>query len=670
MADATKDLVIKLSLENEQLKKEMDKTNQKFNEGKKQSSGLLGGLKKLKAGYIAIAGVLAGTVVAALNKLKKIASDAQETFSKFDVVFKSVQKSADKVTKNLVKNFGLSTVAAKELLSASGDLLQGFGFTQRKSLELSDSMIQLATDVASFKNVAGGTKEVLASFNAALVGERERLKTLGIAILETDIKQRALEKGLKLVNGQVDRQNKALITAELIQEKAKNSVGDFARTQSNLANAQRVLASRIEDVAVKIGTFLLPAATKTVNVITKIINKISEFRGFVRTFLIIRGAIDFAIIAPLKSVIAGVTGAIKAFGELGKTAINAFRAIKDFDIKELFSSIAEGLTNTAKITVETTNKITLAWANVFIDIAKGWNETEKELVDGLENVGDATDAAGRKFKKLTEKDIAALKSGLFEATKEITGLLSQGFQQASDNRLQQIESDRQAALDGAAMASEELKALEEEEAARREEQFNNDVESFERAGNTKASHEIKLQKEREKADEERQRREDELNRQFDAKRRQEQTKAFKRNKAAAIIEAGINTALGITSALKLTPPVSFIMAAIQGAIGAAQTAIIASQPIPQFAQGGIIQGLPGNAPGAEDGIIAAQNGESVLNKEATAILGRDAIDQLNAGRSVSPTVNITVNGGDTNEVVETMNDYFRQFGGARTLGVG
>lgn len=246
--------------------------------GKTQKSGkgMLQTLGKLKAGWIAVAGVLTGTVAVALKKVITVASDAEEEFAKFGEVFKGVGKEAEQVAKTLQKSMGLSELSVKRLLASSGDLLQGFGFTRKESLDLSKDMVKLAGDVASFKNVQGGTAEVLKAFNSALVGERERLKTLGIAILETDIKQRALEKGIKLVNGQVDRQNKSLITAELIFEKSKNSVGDLERTWGSFANTSRRVQERITDLQVFIGSKLLPIATLLLNKFGDLIEPIDD----------------------------------------------------------------------------------------------------------------------------------------------------------------------------------------------------------------------------------------------------------------------------------------------------------------------------------------------------------------------------------------------------------
>src|SRR5690606_40586536 len=54
---------------------------------------------------------------------------------------------------------------------------------------------------------------------------------------------------------------------------------------------------------------------------------------------------------------------------------------------------------------------------------------------------------------------------------------------------------------------------------------------------------------------------------------------FPKSKAAAIASAIINTAVAVTEALKLPPPLNFVQAGLVAAAGAAQVATIASTNI-------------------------------------------------------------------------------------------
>lgn len=89
--------------------------------------------------------------------------------------------------------------------------------------------------------------------------------------------------------------------------------------------------------------------------------------------------------------------------------------------------------------------------------------------------------------------------------------------------------------------------------------------------------------------------------------------AAKRNKAIGIIQAIVNTALGITQALaSLPPPASFITAAITGALGAVQIATIAAQPLAKGGYTGSGAGSPDKTGFKPAGIV--HEGEWVAPK--------------------------------------------------------
>ena len=136
----------------------------------------------------------------------KTASDLEETSSKFDVVFKDISKSADDAFKDLRNNFGLSSRASKELLGNTGDLLTGFGFTQKAALNLSKEVNKLAVDLASFTNFSGGAKGASDALTKALLGERESVKALGISILEEDVKKQVAINTAKGLIFETERQ--------------------------------------------------------------------------------------------------------------------------------------------------------------------------------------------------------------------------------------------------------------------------------------------------------------------------------------------------------------------------------------------------------------------------------------------------------------------------------
>lgn len=73
--------------------------------------------------------------------------------------------------------------------------------------------------------------------------------------------------------------------------------------------------------------------------------------------------------------------------------------------------------------------------------------------------------------------------------------------------------------------------------------------------------------------------------QYQARKSELKRQEAQQEKQAAIFNAIINIATGVTAALSQAPPYSFILAALVGALGAVQISTIASTPLPQFWRG-------------------------------------------------------------------------------------
>ncbi len=231
-----------------------------------------------KIGKIGRTMTIAGTAVTAISiGLIKMASDAEETSSKFGTVFRDVSKEAEETAKNLAENFGLSSKSAKQLLGDTGDLLTGFGFTGGAALDLATQVNELAVDLASFTNYSGGAEGASAALTKALLGERESVKSLGISILEVDVKNKMLEMSKQGLRFETERQAKAYATLLIAQEQSKNAIGDFSRTSGGFANQIRILKARISDVVVELGEKLLPIATKLIGKVIEVVKNINKW---------------------------------------------------------------------------------------------------------------------------------------------------------------------------------------------------------------------------------------------------------------------------------------------------------------------------------------------------------------------------------------------------------
>jgi len=250
-------------------------------DGAKKAKGALGGVDRSMKTLAKSAVVAAGSFYALKKafdftvELKNFARDAEETTNKFKTVFSSMESAATKTAKTLAASFGLAHSTAMELLGDTGDLLVGFGFTEESALELSKNVNELAIDLASFTNFSGGAEGASLALTKALLGERESIKSLGIAITEADLKGFAADQGL--VWGELDRVAKAQVTYELALKQSSKASGDFARTQDDLANQERILSEKFKELKEDLGTALLPTFQDLTTWLGKAAEKAGDF---------------------------------------------------------------------------------------------------------------------------------------------------------------------------------------------------------------------------------------------------------------------------------------------------------------------------------------------------------------------------------------------------------
>lgn len=269
------------------------------------STTLTGIGKKVRGVGLKMSLALSLPIALMVNAFKNSARDAEETRSKYATVFQDLSAKAESVADVFGKSFGLAGTKARELLGNTGDLLSGFGFAGKEALSLSLQVNELAVDLASFTNYAGGAEGASNALTKALLGETESLKMLGVAILQKDVKQRI---GLLRAKGQrfaTERQAKAYATLSLAVEQSKNAIGDFARTQHQLANQERITSSVIQDLKESFGRILLPVALKVTIAIRKFAKWLIALSPATKKVILVISGIVF-VLGPLLIVLGSI----------------------------------------------------------------------------------------------------------------------------------------------------------------------------------------------------------------------------------------------------------------------------------------------------------------------------------------------------------------------------
>jgi hypothetical protein len=291
-------LLIRLGLDSEGVRK-----------GTKKTKGFLGDLRTELTRTRSAVGLLAGATGFgfAAKKAFDLGAAVAETGSKFNTVFGPAAEDVQKFIDQFGEMAGLTDEAAQGILATTGSIVQGLGFSGDAAAAFSVEVGRLAGDLASFNNIP--IEETSRAIQAALTGERESLKRLGIVVQEVDVQQRAMANSGKESAAELTKQEKAAATLQLVMERAGVAVGDLSRTQESAANQAKALGAELRNLRDDMVVDLQPA-------FVAIIGKIREFIGGIKLL-----GVDAAVgIAKFRLEMAKVFGDDGDFKEAAREA--------------------------------------------------------------------------------------------------------------------------------------------------------------------------------------------------------------------------------------------------------------------------------------------------------------------------------------------------------------
>ena len=606
---AQKNLSVKLSLNDKQFQSNLRKSTRslkKFGDNMKRTGDTV--LKGFTA-------PLLGLGVTAV----KLASDFEETQSKFNTVFKDIRSDANLTAKNLSDNFGLSSKASLQLLSDTGDLLTGFGFTQEEALKLSKEVNELAVDLASFNNLTGGAEQASQALTKALLGERESIKQLGIVINEADLKSFAEEQGL--VFKELDRVAKATLTYQLALKQSQNAVGDFARTSDSFANQLRQLQGELQDVGAELGVELLPVAKQLVNTFRDFTKFLGSFTSEQKQAAIATSGYVSAAALALSIVGRLITAFSKLKLFFFKSLIPVLKTVKNAFMLLTPQGRVIGLALSAATLLTTQYDKVVGVFNRVKEAISGVKKEQEGLDFSVQNQGADPSAilAGmtsgsvknpvtgkafttpkpklETFEKDTIKQVDSLKALNVAAEDVVHTMEKVEFPKELDSDLETFseaffdfsEKFKQSLLD----TFQNISQVTSQISSLFNQQHQNKMQSLE----NEEARELKKIEASMLSEEAKEKAKEQLEEKFAKKKKALDAEQAARAKAIAILEAIVNTASAVVKALPNIP-----LSIAVGAIGAAQIGTIASAPLPAFKDGGIVSGptmgLIGEYPGA------------------------------------------------------------------------
>lgn len=249
---------MKFSLDSSGVRKGIDRAKKSISNF---SSSAVGSLAR-------VAGAFAG--LGLIKSIVNLGTAAAETASKFDAVFKGSAGRMNEEVQKLRETIPSTTAEMQNSLATFAQMAKAFGLNTEASEKFSVEMVKIAGDIASFNNLP--IEDAFGKIQSAISGEFEPLKSLGIVINETRLKQEGLNLSIWDGTGQMSAAQKALAVQSILIRDMGDANGDAALTANSAANQIKFLQSSLKEAGTEIGQTILPAVVKLTSAFSTLVN--------------------------------------------------------------------------------------------------------------------------------------------------------------------------------------------------------------------------------------------------------------------------------------------------------------------------------------------------------------------------------------------------------------
>ena len=266
-----------ITADNKQFKKKMKETSQ---ETKKTTGQVNKGFKGMATAIKGAAAVAAFAITAKIiGGLTKLTKSLGLMDLKATAVFGAYRKEVDMMAKESAQSMGLTEAGFTNAAAGIQDLLIPIGFARKEATKMTLETMKLAGAMSAWTGGMYSAEEVGQIFSKAVLGEREQLKSLGIAISEAEVKSRLLAKGQANLTGQALAQAKAQATLELITEKSTDAQVAFEEGQDNIVITSAQVRSSLKGVADDMATILKPAVEEGTRKLLDLTTQLKDLTG-------------------------------------------------------------------------------------------------------------------------------------------------------------------------------------------------------------------------------------------------------------------------------------------------------------------------------------------------------------------------------------------------------
>ncbi len=280
--------------------------------------------------------------MAKLVSLKAIATylgNAAEKFNSyyeaanlFGVSMKGLTGEASTFINKMETLLGIDPTEAMNNMATIQSLTTSFGIASDKAYVLSKNLTQLGYDLASLKNIP--VAESFTKIQAAISGELEPIRRLGVDISNARLQQELLNLGYSQSVSTLSQADKAVLRYIAIMKQTTDAQGDFARTLSSPANMIRILQAQLNSLARAVGSLLYPALKSILPPLIAAVELVKELVTGIASLMGVK--VEFPDFSSASDAVGGVTDAMdnttKATGKAAKAFKNYIMGFDELNV--------------------------------------------------------------------------------------------------------------------------------------------------------------------------------------------------------------------------------------------------------------------------------------------------------------------------------------------------
>lgn len=292
--------------------------------------------EKQRKSYLSLSNQVNGFMrnMAKLVSLKAIAdylgnavakfNDFYEATNLFGVSMKGLTGEADNFIQKMQTLLGIDPTEAMNNMATIQGLTTSFGLASDKAYILSKNLTQLGYDLSSLKNIP--VKEAFTKLQAAISGELEPIRRLGVDISNARLQQELYALGITTSISKLSQADKAILRYIAIMKQTGDAQGDLARTLNSPANQIRILQAQLSELARAVGSVLYPALKSILPPLIAAVELVEEFVQWIAKLMGVK-TVDFP---DMSKTSASVEDTSDALDNAAASAGKAKKALKDY----------------------------------------------------------------------------------------------------------------------------------------------------------------------------------------------------------------------------------------------------------------------------------------------------------------------------------------------------